>query len=151
MLGFDLRDTEQLERHWPTITNTDAIAVNRDYAGFSGSLFDASAELTSFQACDWTANVTCEWPTWTAWYKPLSGTDSRGSTMAVLLMNNGVADRPLGFAWAVVPTLGNATACVVYDVWQQMSLGRVEGAHFTTAHAVPPRDSAFLTLARCEY
>ena len=30
VLGFDLRDTSQLEAHWSTITNTDAIAVNQE-------------------------------------------------------------------------------------------------------------------------
>ena len=62
VLSFDLTDDEQLSRHWATLSNTDAIAVNQDYAGFSGSRFAASEEMTSFEACDWTPNVTCEWP-----------------------------------------------------------------------------------------
>jgi len=71
VLGFDLRDTEQLDLHWDTITNTDAIAVNQDYAGHSGTLFFQSASVTTFTACDWTAGVRCDWPSVMGWYKPL--------------------------------------------------------------------------------
>ena len=124
VLGFDLRDSEQLERHWDAISNVDAIEVNQDYAGFSGTRF----------------------------YKPLSGRDKRRSTMAVLLMNNGVSAHPVDFAWNDVPGMANSTtACEVYDVWARKSLGRVEGKGFTTATELPPRDSAFLTLSACEH
>ena len=152
VLGFDLRDSEQLERHWDAISNVDAIEVNQDYAGFSGTRFMSSDDLTSFEACDWKHNVTCAWPTLMGFYKPLSGRDKRRSTMAVLLMNNGVSAHPVDFAWNDVPGMANSTtACEVYDVWARKSLGRVEGKGFTTATELPPRDSAFLTLSACEH
>ena len=36
-----------------------------------------ATELTTFEACDWRAGVTCEWPTTMSWFKPLSGRDAR--------------------------------------------------------------------------
>jgi hypothetical protein len=39
VLGMDLRDNQTLDTVWDVITNTEAIAVNQDYAGHSGSLF----------------------------------------------------------------------------------------------------------------
>ena len=150
VLGFDLRNATMLDLHWDTITNTDAIAVNQDWAGHSGTLFAQSAANTTFHACDWRAGVTCQWPSWTSWYKPLSGGDARGSTMAVLLMNNGDAAAALGFAWRQVPGLHHvAEGCEVYDVWRRRPLGRASGGRFDTAAAVPSRDSAFLTLSGC--
>jgi hypothetical protein len=86
VLGFDLRNQKQVDQHWATSTNTDAIEVNQDYAGHSGTLFAASPVNTTMHACDWKAGVDCQWPSWMAWYKPLSRRDSRRSEMAVLLV-----------------------------------------------------------------
>ena len=75
--------------------------------------------------------------------------------MAVLLMNNGEeAASNLGFEWADVPGLGHVhgvdtEGCVVYDVWRREGLGRVKGPRFVVKRAVPPRGSAFVTLAEC--
>ena len=88
VLGFDLRNQTMLDLHWDTISNVDAIEVNQDYAGFSGTLFEQSSTNITMQSCDWKPHVTCDWPTWMSWYKPLSGRDARSSKMAILLMNN---------------------------------------------------------------
>ena len=136
-----------VDLHWDTITNTDAIAVNQDWAGHSGSRFAASTEMVTLHACDWKAGVSELWPSWMSWYKPLSGTDARKSTMAVLLMNNDYKPAALSFRWAEVPGLGEPASCEVYDVWARKSLGSVAGKGYTTAAPVPSRGSAFLTLA----
>ena len=84
-----------------------------------------------------------------SWYKPLGGDDARGSTMAVLLMNNGDGPTTLSFSYADVPGVGNATtSCAVYDVWAKAALGRVGGGRFAR-DAVASRDSVFLTLGEC--
>lgn len=157
VLGFDLRDETQRRRHWDTITNTDAIEVNQDYAGHSGSRFAASDATTLMHGCDWKAGVTCEWESWMAWHKPLSGRDSRGSRAAVLLMNNADGPATLSFKWSQLPVppllghpQGSVVSCLVYDVWQRRSLGRVSGEGFVTAGPIPSRDSAFVTLSGCE-
>ena len=136
-----------VDLHWDTITNTEAIAVNQDWAGHSGSRFAASTEMVTLHACDWKAGVSEPWPSWMSWYKPLSGTDARKSTMAVLLMNNGYKPAALSFRWAEVPGLGEPASCEVYDVWARKSLGSVAGKGYTTAAPVASRGSAFLTLA----
>ena len=37
VLGFDPRDADQIDTHWNTITNRDAIEINQDYAGEKAS------------------------------------------------------------------------------------------------------------------
>lgn len=153
VLGFDLRNETMLRLHWDTITNLDAIEVNQDYAGDSGSQFAQSTDKTTLHGCDWKAGVSCDWPSWTAWYKPLSHRDIRGSEMAVLLINNAYTPQKLSFSWTDVPGLashGQPTSCVVYDVWQQKPIGTATGSGFTTADPVPSRDSAFITFS-CEH
>jgi hypothetical protein len=88
---MNFSDTQNLKKHWETITNLDAIEVNQDYAGFSGSMFYNSTETEQFKPCSWWARDDCKFPVAMSWYKPLSGRDARKSTMAVLLMNNGMS------------------------------------------------------------
>jgi hypothetical protein len=38
-LGFDVRNSTTMDFAWPIITNTEAIAVNQDWAKFPGMLF----------------------------------------------------------------------------------------------------------------
>jgi alpha-galactosidase len=158
-LGFDLSDTAQMGMHLPTISNRDAIEINQDYAGFSGSRFAQSEDLVEFPACGWGAsypgrtNASCAWPRTFSLYKPLSARDPRGSVMAVLLMNNGNDPAALGFEWEDVPGLGRVAGigdhgCQVYDVWKRSSLGRVSGPRFRAEH-VPSHGSCFVTLSGC--
>ena len=140
--------------HWPTISNRHAIEVNQDYAGFSGSRFDESAEMETFSPCDWGPSpgrddASCEWPTSWSWYKPLSGRDERKSIMAVLLMNNGNVSATLGFKWNQVPGLHATKSCHVFDVWEGKSVGTVVGLGYTVS-SLAPRDSAFVTLSACK-
>ena len=158
-LGFDLGDAEQMSLHLATISNRDAIEVNQDYAGFSGSRFNQTDQLVQFEACGWTAsypgrtNSSCAWPSSMSLYKPLSSRDGRGSMMALLLMNNADAPAHLHVEWEAVPGLASVAGireagCAVYDVWRRTSLGRVRGPRFD-AHNVPSHGSSFLTLSAC--
>ena len=159
-LGFNLTDMAVMGAHLPTIANRDALAVNQDYAGFSGSRFEQTAEdLVEFNACGWShsylnrTNASCAWPRTMSLYKPLSGRDVRASIMAVLLMNNGDAPSDLSFEWAAVPGLERVNSvaeagCVVYDVWRSRSVGRVAGPRFACA-GVASRGSCFVTLSQC--
>eukprot|EP01052_Picozoa_sp_SAG31_P046251 SAG31_NODE_8767_length_1391_cov_1.606811_1_plen_136_part_00 len=134
-----------VDLHWATISNTDAIAINQDYAGHSGSLFAQATEQTVLHGCDWKAGVSCAWPKWTAWQKPLSKNDLRGSTHAILLINNDYEPARLGFKWADVPGLGRSDpgrkseknlfdagvrSCDVYDVWNKEILGTATGTGY---------------------
>ena len=98
VLSFDFANSTNLDVHWPTVTNRDALAVHAAYAGFSGGLFFESDDETEFSPCGFRAGLTCSWPRLMSWYKPLGGDDSRGSTMAVLLMNNGDGPTTLSFS-----------------------------------------------------
>ena len=90
-----------------------------------------------------------------SWYKPLSGRDSRGSVMAVLLMNNLDGASDLSFRLSDVPGLkerGAARkgyACNAWDVNDGKSLGVVSGDGFT-AKAVASHDAVFITLSECK-
>ena len=147
VIGMNFSDTANLKKHWATITNLDAIEVNQDYAGFSGSIFYEATEKEQFKPCSWGARADCGFAVAMSWYKPLSGRDSRKSTMAVLLMNNGAASKDLNFSFSDVPGL-EAESCTAWSVWDGKSLGKF-GASGFTAKAVGSRDSVFLTLSGC--
>ena len=145
ILGLNLSDTSMMDLHWDTISNQDAIDINQDYAGFSGSLFKAAETLTDFSPCGWLERGGhCKFPTTQFWYKPLSGRDRFGSTMAVLLMNNGNEPADLTFAFTDVPGLVVQSKCDVFDVWKQKMVGSVVGGF--TAPQVGSRDSVLLKM-----
>lgn len=125
------------------------IGINQDYAGHSGSQFAQSTETVTLYACDWKAGVSCDWPTWTAWHKPLSARDTRKSTDAVLVMNNGHQPARLSFSFAEIPGLAHVASCQLYDVWGRKDLGIVQGPRYTTTEPVASHDSIFITLAGC--
>ena len=108
----------------------------------------ASADAVELTPCGWGVGP-CSWPSHMSWHKPLSGRDARGSTMAILLMNNANASQPLGFRYGDVPGVGaGVTQCALFDVWRKQALGVVAGGGFSAA-AVASRDSVFLTLSDC--
>ena len=148
VIGMNFSDVDNLKQHWPTITNTDAIEVNQDYAGFSGSIFYNSTETQQFKPCSWWARADCGFPVAMSWYKPLSGRDARKSTMAVLLMNNGAEARDLSFKLSDIPGM-KAVGCTAYSVWEGKTLGKVGVSGFS-AKKVASRDSVFLTLSNCQ-
>ena len=149
VIGMNFSDRAMLALHWDTITNLDAIEINQDYAGFSGSVFAKASTTEQFKPCSWWARADCSFPVTMSWYKPLSGRDARGSTMAVLLMNNGAKPADLSFKWSDVPGLKASSGCTLYDVHAGKTLGPVEAAGYT-AKAVGSRDSMFVTLSACQ-
>lgn len=156
VLGFNFSDTANTDKYWDTVTNRDAIDINQDWAGFSGSLFASSAELTTVTPCTGGAaggdsNATqCVFPAAQSWYKPLSGRDARHSIMAVLLVNNDEQPRDIGFTWNEVPGLegtGSSAYCL-YDVLagQELDGGRLGGF---VAKGVEPHGNVFLKVWSC--
>ncbi len=137
ILGLNLSDAPTVDEFWPIITNTEAIAVNQDYAGMSGTNFYSSSAMTAFAPCGWWSD-NCSFPSQQFWWKPLSD----GST-AILLMNSGVASADLVFNFSAIPSMAEPGAAFsVRDIWAHADLGQAL-ANFT-APAVGPRDSAFL-------
>lgn len=141
ILGLDVTNATTLDTFWNIITNTEAIAVNQDYAGFSGSRFFASDDVTLFQPCGWWAK-NCSFPTIQYWYKPMSNGD-----VAVLLLNAGDQSADLTLEFHNVPGLEmpQGSQAKVRDIWNHADLGTYDGAF--TAGGVTTRDSVFLRLS----
>ena len=74
ILGLDVTNATTLGSVWDIVTNTEAIAVDQDYAGMSGTLFYESANKTAMAPCGWWL-ANCAWPSQQYWYKRLSGGD----------------------------------------------------------------------------
>jgi alpha-galactosidase len=136
ILGLNLSDTPTLRSVWDIITNTEAIAVNQQYAGFSGTIFFSSAATTAFAPCGWWL-PNCTFPSQQYLYKPLPGGD-----IAVLLMNNAVAAADLVLPLHTIPGWSGGGAAV-RDIWAHATNPPVRGT--LEAH-VGPRDSAFFRL-----
>lgn len=141
ILGMNLSDTPTVDTFWPIISNSEAIAINQEYAGFSGSRFFESPDLTFFSPCGWWL-PNCTYPSVMHWWKPLPNGDT-----AVLLMNNGDTPALLTLEWDTVPGLlpPQGTSVGVRDVWNKVDLGVMAGAFVPTA-PTPSRDSIFLRL-----
>ena len=141
VLGMNLSDSVTMDAVWPIISNTEAIAINQEYAGFSGTRFYESPELTFFSPCGWWL-PNCTYASIMHWYKPLPNGDT-----AVLLMNNGDTPATLTLEWDTVPGLlsPQGTTVGVRDVWNHENLGDMAGA-FVPATPTPSRDSIFLRL-----
>ena len=56
ILGMDLTNATTVDSVWPIITNTDAIAIDQDYAGHSGTMFYQSTTQVPSE-CRWGSGV----------------------------------------------------------------------------------------------
>ena len=148
-LSLDLTDKAAVDESWPIIANKEALDVNQDWAGFSGSLFKQSQELIGLTPCRGTsAPSECMFPTEQYWYKPLSGHDARQSVVAVLLMNNDASPRNLSFAFNEVPSLKAqaSTSFSLFDIWAEKTIVVSQYGGFE-AKAVPSHGSVFLKIS----
>lgn len=143
ILGMNLSDTDTLATYWPIVSNSEAIAVNQEYAGMSGTRFFESADVTAFSPCGWGPEFkNCTFASQMYWYKALPGGDT-----AVLLMNNADTPALLTLEWDMVPGLltPQGTAVRVRDIWNHVNLGVIEGA-YVPASPTLSHDSIFLRL-----
>ena len=141
IIGMNLTDKATVDDFWPILSNTEAIAINQEYAGHSGTLFSASPDVTFMSPCGWWL-PNCTYPSVMHWYKPLPNGDT-----AVLLMNNGDTDEVLTLEFETVPGLlsPQGTTVAIRDVWSRKDLGVFAGAYVPTAPTAS-RDSIFLRL-----
>jgi hypothetical protein len=58
-LGMNVTDQANIDAIWPIITNTEALDINSDYAGFSGSIFATNNTKIFYAPCGW--GVHSEW------------------------------------------------------------------------------------------
>jgi alpha-galactosidase len=138
ILGLNVTDGPTLDGVWDIITNTEAIAINQAYAGFSGSEVAHSATNVTFTPCNGKFK-SCTFPSWQILYKPLPG----GRT-AVQIINSAPGTQSLTVQWAQVPGLTAGGTYRVRDVWAHAELGSFTGGY--TAVGLTPHDSAFLVV-----
>jgi hypothetical protein len=59
ILGFNVTDTVNIDRVWPIISNKEALAINSDYAGFSGTVFATNETQIAYAPCGWWIASEC--------------------------------------------------------------------------------------------
>jgi alpha-galactosidase len=138
IIGLNVTDGPTMDFAWDILSNTEVIAVNQNYSGFSGTIFKSSNVSISFSPCTWVQDE-CSFPTWHYLYKPLPN----GAT-AVLLMNNALDTTSLTVQWGDVPGLTAGATYNVRDLYAHADLGQFAGQY--TAVGLTPHDSAMLLL-----
>jgi len=136
VLSLNFSDGAVVDAVWPIITNREAIAIDQDYAGFSGTRFFESETLVAMAPCGWWL-PNCAWPSAQYWYKPLSNGDT-----AVLLVNNADTAQDLSLQFGDVPGLSAGGKYVLRDVNNKADLGTFTSSFL--AAGVASRDSVFL-------
>eukprot|EP00456_Euglypha_rotunda_P047149 TRINITY_DN37590_c0_g1_i2.p1 TRINITY_DN37590_c0_g1~~TRINITY_DN37590_c0_g1_i2.p1 ORF type:complete len:269 (-),score=49.48 TRINITY_DN37590_c0_g1_i2:11-739(-) len=53
VLGFDLTNETTVQSVWDIVTNTEAININQQWAGFPGDCISESGKMINFTLCDW--------------------------------------------------------------------------------------------------
>lgn len=137
ILGFDVTNTTLLAAAWPYISNREAIAVNQQWAGYSGGAFYSSSAKTNFTPCGWWL-PSCSFPSVQYFAKP-----QPNNTTAVILLNSGDQPASLTLTFSTVPRLAPATHYHVRDLWLKADLGVYQA---TITVTLASRDSAFLLL-----
>lgn len=103
-LSHDINNKDAMDRVWPIIANPEAIAVNQEYYGFSGSKFNHlnSHALTFLEldASSWSENKLLQTDTFLYLYKPMSLDHSK---IAVLLINTGNVTQDLSLNFSEIP------------------------------------------------
>ncbi len=139
ILGLNVTNDTTVDSVWEILSNTEAIAVNQDYAGMSGTIFYSNSTLIPFSPCHWGHN-NCSIPIVQYLYKPLSNGDT-----AVLLMNNAPTSMTLTVNWSQVPGLQASGTYKVRDIWLHQDMGSFTTGY--TANNILSHDVAFLRLS----
>lgn len=132
VLGTNLINDAALARQIPIVTNTEAIAINQQYFGFSGGAYTSSTNLVGSDVGGLFL------------YKPLSW-NNPSTTVAVMVINHGTVAATGGrVTFADVPQLNAALPVRVRDVNARADVGVFNG--FYSFSTLSPMDSIFLTL-----
>jgi alpha-galactosidase len=130
-LSHDMNNDTVTDSIWDIITNTEAIAVNQAWYGFSGSVFAQSSTSLTLDSKYEAA------PTWQYFYKPVNATAT-----AVFMMNNDVQTDSFTLNFTAIPGLA-CTTCNIRDIWGHQNLGSFTSSWQTT---IASHDSAFLMI-----
>ena len=139
VLGLDVRDAAAMDASWAVISNTEALAVSRAWAGSAGGRVAASATNVSWPFCGSQHAQGCEVEDWEIFAKPLPGGGA-----ALLLLNHLLTAQHLTLDLSSVAGLGCSGGCAVRDVWAHAALPSVTSAF---AADVVGHDSVFVVLS----
>jgi len=125
-LSHDVNNDTITDFIWPIIANPEAIAVNQEYFGFSGSSFHTGPAFEYF-------------------FKPMAWGGKKAAVLLINTMNQGFQD--LSFNFADVPGLTSEkdAACAVRNIWTRTDAGSVVNSF--TMKAVGAHDAAFLMVS----
>jgi hypothetical protein len=152
ILSFDPSNATAIDSVWNIITNREAIAVNKAWAGQPGALLDQSGSevgMWCFQF-DRLQNTTCKFAKWMVWSKPLPY-----GVVAVLLMNNDnqVSDVNVSIEALNITCGGHHDSdnsqnqtCYVRDIWKKRDLGAFPTSGVWTAKQLTPHDTMFIVV-----
>lgn len=132
ILSHDTNNGTVSDAIWPIISNTEAIAVNQAWNGFSGGPFAQASETVELGAKYGAA------PAWQIFYKPVDATHT-----AVLMMNHQATSASMSFQFSQVPGL-TCTTCKLRDIANHADLGSFNGQYAAT---VGSHDSVFLLIS----
>lgn len=117
ILGMDIIDANRITPYVPIFTNTEAIAVDQQYFGFSGSIYPVTQSTLS------NGNGTF-------FHKPMSWDNS---SVAVLAINSGLENNVSGtFVFSEVPYLRESTSVSVRDIHAHTDMGAHQGSYTFT-------------------
>lgn len=104
-LSHDVNNKTVTDAIWDIISNTEVIAVNQAYAGFSGGSFSSSSEHVTLTDAYIESNneERVRAPSTQYLYKPLGG-----GKMAVVLLNSGDSSADLEFKFSDIPGISGS-------------------------------------------
>lgn len=135
VLGTDVTNADIMERVWPIVSNTEALAVNQNWAGHPGFLV---AQSSSFAVGDGEKRPFEEVDGWQVWAKPQP---NHGAALFVLNAGNTAASVNVSLATA---GLDASQTYRVRDLWSRKDLGTARQTF--TATDIGSHDSVFVTL-----
>jgi len=142
VLAMDLRDSAELDKVWPIITNREAIAINQEWFGDSGRLHNQSSTSVTISNCG--SGSACQQPQWQIWSKALPPHENGGSRAAIFLLNNDNKAINVETSLAEIYGLGPCAAagCSVRSVWERADLPQSQ----SVSAVLEPHDSALLVV-----
>ena len=141
ILSHDMTNDTVSDAVWPIITNTEALAVSKAWAGMSGTVFkDSGLDTVVLATSD---NKSGEKhgavPAWQFFYKPTDG-----KSVAVLLMNHAATTANFVLNFADVPGLDGTTSYKLRDINAHADLGSFTGTW--SINNVASHDAPFVLI-----
>ena len=139
ILSMDLRDDAVMDASWPVITNAEALAVSKAWAGMSGTVFQAASATVQLGRDDKSGEPFAAVPAWQYFYKPIDG-----KSVAVLLMNHDSAAVNFVLTFANIPGCDGTTSYKLRDINAHADLGSFTGTW--SINNVASHDAVFLMV-----